>query len=316
MEMNAQAFDLFADNFCNNLERLRGLSSFTVRGYRADLKSVGEFMVTEEISSVGEFDRQDVRRYLSWLLELGYQRSSIVRKLSVLRRFFGWMLDEGYLKINPVPRRLPMKKDRILPRFLSKEEISRMIVATTEVSGKSWISLRDAALLELMYGAGLRVSEVSSSDLSGLDLVTNQIKVEGKGSKERISLFGLPAARALKLYLENARLYLLNEKNTDALFVSRDGNRLSVRSIQDRVVKYARASGLGQRVHAHTLRHSFATHMIDGGADLRVVQELLGHSTPETTQIYTHVTGSQARKTYILAHPMSDIDSETNPKAN
>ena len=316
MEMNAQAFDLFADNFCNNLERLRGLSSFTVRGYRADLKSVGEFMVTEEISSVGEFDRQDVRRYLSWLLELGYQRSSIVRKLSVLRRFFGWMLDEGYLKINPVPRRLPMKKDRILPRFLNKEEISRMIVATTEVSGKSWISLRDAALLELMYGAGLRVSEVSSSDLSGLDLVTNQIKVEGKGSKERISLFGLPAARALKLYLENARLCLLNEKNTDSLFVSRDGNRLSVRSIQDRVVKYARVSGLGQRVHAHTLRHSFATHMIDGGADLRVVQELLGHATPETTQIYTHVTGSQARKSYILAHPMSEIESETNSKAN
>ena len=316
MEMNAQAFDFFADNFCINLDKLRGLSSFTVRGYRADLKSVGEFMVMEEISSAGEFNRQHVRRYLSWLLELGYQRSSIVRKLSVLRRFFGWMLDEGYLKINPVPRRLPMKKDRILPRFLNKEEISRMIAATTEGSDKSWLSLRDAALLELLYGAGLRVRELSLSDLSNLDLDANQIKVKGKGSKERISLFGLPAAQALKLYLENARPYLLNKKNTEALFVSRDGNRLSVRSIQDRVVKYARVSGLGQRVHAHTLRHSFATHMIDGGADLRVVQELLGHATPETTQIYTHVTGSQARKSYILAHPMSEIESETNSKAN
>ena len=128
--MNTQAFDILADNFCNNLEKLRGLSLFTVRGYRADLKSVGEFMVMEEISSVGEFDRQHVRRYLSWLLGLGYQRSSIVRKLSVLRRFFGWMLDGGYLKINPVPRRLPMKKDRTLPRFLNTEEISRMIVAS------------------------------------------------------------------------------------------------------------------------------------------------------------------------------------------
>ncbi|MGH2543245.1 MAG: tyrosine-type recombinase/integrase, partial [Ardenticatenaceae bacterium] len=163
--------------------------------------------------------------------------------------------------------------------------------------------LRDHALLEVIYGAGLRVSEANSLDIEMINLDTGEIRVTGKGSKQRIVLIGQTARHALTLYLRDVRPKLLNRKSGDALFLNKSGSRLSQRSIQEKVRRYALKAGLPSGVHTHTLRHSFATHMLEGGADLRVVQELLGHASPSTTQIYTHVTRSQAREVYMSAHP-------------
>ncbi|MED5428500.1 MAG: tyrosine-type recombinase/integrase, partial [Chloroflexota bacterium] len=186
-----------------------------------------------------------------------------------------------------------------------------LISVASDTEKHCGISVRDTAILELIYGAGLRVGETFGLDVEDVDMDQMQVKVLGKGSRERIALFGKSAKTALHSYINTARHTFCGDGDTRALFLSRNGVRLSIRSIQDRIRKYARLSGLGSRVHTHTLRHSFATHMIDGGADLRVVQDLLGHSSPTTTQIYTHVTLREAGKSYVQAHPLSTIDDRT-----
>ena len=167
---------------------------------------------------------------------------------------------------------------------------------------------RDRALLELLYAAGLRVSELVNMNVEQVNLDTNEIRVWGKGSKERIVLIGGPAARALSTYISQGRPELLGEKKNNALFVNRYGGRLPARRVQKILEKYART--IDKRVHPHMLRHTFATHLLDGGADLKVVQELLGHADLSSTQIYTHVTQSQARKIYLAAHPMAQGKSD------
>ena len=306
--MDKRRFDLILERFCQGRLRGRGLSDLTIKGYRQDLQSLYEFMSLRGIESFLMFNREDVRSYLSWLLILDYARTSISRKLSVVRTFFAWLVEEGRLEFNPVSRRASLKNTKSLPRFLMEDEVSRLISAASETKKNSDISLRDVAMLELIYGSGLRVSEVASLKKDSVDLASMQIRVVGKGSKERIVLFGDLAADALKVYLENARPRLFVKKENHSLFLSMRGDGLSVRSVQDRVSRYARIAGLNSNVHVHTLRHSFATHMVDHGADIRVVQELLGHSTPTTTQIYTHVTGREASRTYLSSHPMADIE--------
>jgi integrase/recombinase XerC len=165
--------------------------------------------------------------------------------------------------------------------------------------------LRDRAIIELIYASGLRVSELVKLNLERVNLDSGEIRVWGKGSKERLVLIGEPAARALANYLSQSRPKLLGKRSGDALFLNRYGSRLSERIVQMILEKYAALAGLDKRVHPHLLRHTFATHMLDGGADLRVVQELLGHASLASTQIYTHVTKSQARKVYLSAHPMA-----------
>ena len=173
---------------------------------------------------------------------------------------------------------------------------------------------RDRALLELLYASGLRVSELANLNLEQVNLDTREIRVWGKGSKERIVLMGEPAAEALLAYINDGRYALLGNRKTSALFLNRDGGRLTERSVQKILQKYAGATGIGKRVYPHMLRHTFATHLLDGGADLRVVQELLGHSSLATTQIYTHVSKSQARKVYLAAHPMARQDKKRREK--
>jgi len=170
---------------------------------------------------------------------------------------------------------------------------------------------RDRALLELLYASGLRVSELAQLNLEQVNLDTRETRVWGKGAKERVVLMGEPAAKALTTYLSQGRLKLLGKKRSNALFVNRYGGRLPERRIQIILGKYARLAGIGRRVHPHLLRHTFATHMLDGGADLRVVQELLGHADLSSTQIYTHVTKSQAKKVYLSAHPMAKQKGDT-----
>jgi site-specific recombinase XerD len=193
-----------------------------------------------------------------------------------------------------------MKREVRLPRFLTEEEAARLVSTPDTSDG---FGLRDSALLELMYSSGLRLSEVHGLNVSDLDVDTREILVRGKGSKQRVVLLGKKAAAAISLYLGQVRHKLASRESDPALFLNRAGNRLGQRSIQKKVKRYAMKAGIRSDTHTHTLRHSFATHLLDGGADLRVVQELLGHSSPATTQIYTHVTQAKAREVYMAAHP-------------
>ena len=278
----------------------RSLAPPTVRNYLDDLAPLQEFMLERGINAFSDLDRRTVRTYLSWLHELGYVRPSIARKLSVLRTLFRWLNRRGIADHDPLPARGSFKTDSHLPRFLSQDESAKLVTSPDPTSDKG---IRDRALLELIYAAGLRVSEVNGLDLDKVNLHTRELRVTGKGSKERVVLIGPPARDAIRTYVQQVRPNVASADAGGALFVNRFGERLSQRSIQKIVRSYAAHAGLGSQVHTHTLRHSFATHMLEGGADLRVVQELLGHSSPATTQVYTHVTQREARRAYMAAHP-------------
>ena len=296
------------ERFEEHLKVERGLAALTVRNYKTDLEPLYDYMQRKNLPSLKALDKAALRGYLAWLIELGYVRRSVARKASTLRSFLKWLVRHKLIDADPLPRRGVMKLDSRLPRFLSQDEAARLVQAP-ETSDLN--KLRDRALMELIYGAGLRVSEARDLDVDQLNLQTRELRVVGKGSKERVVLIGEVARDALSLYLQEARPGLVNEGSDGALFLNRFGARLSQRSIQEKVRRYASQAGLGSWVHPHTLRHSFATHMLEGGADLRVVQELLGHSTPATTQIYTHVTGAEARRVYLASHPRSTATPES-----
>ena len=272
----------------------RNLSAYTLRNYRTDLTDFARYLETEERIGPFEVDRQSFRRYLARLHEARMATASVSRKVSTIHTFYRYLVREGHLQRDPLMGVNSPKRERRLPKILGKEQLTAMIEAadSDEASG-----LRDRAILELMYAAGLRLAEVVSLDVTGLDLAEHLVRVRGKGNKERIVVIGRPAAQALQRYLREGRPELARA-GEPALFVNRDGKRLSGRSVQKIVRKHALMAGLDQRVFPHLLRHSFATHLLDGGAELRVVQELLGHASAGTTQIYTHVTEERQREAY------------------
>ncbi len=289
------------DSFERHLRAEKGLADLTIRNYRSDLQPLFDFMQVTGIPSMDQIDRHSLRDYLAWLMELGYVRSSVVRKLSTLRNLLRWLLRQGLIPSDPLPRRGVVKKDRRLPKFLSAQDTARLLDG---IDDSTPAGVRDRALIEVIYAGGLRVSEAHGLDLSDVNLGARELRVTGKGSKQRVALLGRPAVNALSRYFQVVRPKLVATADEPALFVNLKGGRLSQRTIQDRVRRYAGMAGF-DGVHTHTLRHSFATHLLDGGADLRVVQELLGHSSPATTQVYTHVTGAKARQVYLSAHPRS-----------
>ena len=298
--MDAPKWDDVMGRFRDHLTAERSLAPPTVRNYLDDLEPLREFMLERDIKAFSDLDRRTIRTYLSWLHELGYVRPSIARKLSVLRTLFRWLKRQGIADQEPLPARGSFKTDSRLPRFLSQDEAAKLMTSPDPTSDKG---IRDRALLEIIYAAGLRVSEVNGLDLDRVNLETRELRVTGKGAKERVVLIGPPARDAIRVYVQQVRPNVASADAGGALFVNRFGERLSQRSIQKIVRDCAARAGLGSQVHTHTLRHSFATHMLEGGADLRVVQELLGHSSPATTQIYTHITQREARKAYMSAHP-------------
>jgi len=290
------------DRYINYLEAERNASAYTVRNYRNDLSDFFRFLKQKEIGFLEEVDRQVLRDYLSHLVGRRVVKASIARKLSAIRSFYRYLVREKIVSTNPVEKISSPKLDRRLPSFLTLEEVERLLNAPDLSTPQGQ---RDRALLELLYASGLRVSELVNLELGQINLDTNEIRVWGKGSKERVVLMGEPAAEALRNYLSQGRPKLLAEKKSKTLFLNRYGQRLPERSVQRILQQYAKKSGIGKRVHPHMLRHTFATHLLDGGADLRVVQELLGHARLSSTQIYTHVTKSQARKVYLAAHPLA-----------
>ena len=298
------------NKYINYLEAERNASHYTVRNYKTDLLGFFHFLRTKDISSLKEVDRHTLRDYMGYLMEQGFVKASIARKLSAIRSFYRYLLREGMVSASPVATTSSPKLDKRLPSFLTIEEVERLLKAPDLSTPQGQ---RDRALIELLYAAGLRVSELVSLNLGQINLETNEIRVWGKGSKERMVLMGEPAAEALRNYLGQGRPKLLGEKRSNALFLNRYGQRLAERRVQRILKECANRAGIGKRVHPHMLRHTFATHLLDGGADLRVVQELLGHARLSSTQIYTHVTKSQARKVYLSAHPMArEKDNDTS----
>jgi len=309
------------NRYVDYLKAERGLSPYTVRNYTTDLignyargseKGFFQFLRMKHVSSLDEVDKHVLRDYMSWLMEQGVVKSSIARKLSAIRSFYRYLVREGKVSVNPLEKVTSPKLDRRLPSFLTVEETVRLLEAPDRSTPQG---RRDRALLEMLYASGMRVSELENINIEQLSMETNEIRVWGKGSKERVVLIGEPAARALNDYLEQGRPALRGRQRTNAVFLNQYGGRLPARRIQKILDKYSQKAGIGKKVHPHILRHTFATHLLDGGADLRVVQELLGHAQLATTQVYTHVSQSQARKIYQSAHPMArkeDKEVESN----
>jgi site-specific recombinase XerD len=269
----------------------KNLSAYTLRNYANDLRHFLDY-AGERDRGPTSVDRLFMRGYLSSLVDANVAPASITRKLSTVRSFFRYLREEGIIEADPLVGVRGPKRARKLPNFLSQEQIQALIAAP---DGDTPQHLRDRALLELLYAAGLRVSEVAGLDVERIDLDERTALVLGKGARERVVLMGRPAVEALRRYLRDGRAKLASGAEP-ALFLNRAGGRLSQRAIQILVRKYALVAGIDRRIHPHLLRHTFATHLLDGGAELRVVQTLLGHESVNTTQIYTHVTDATKRK--------------------
>jgi integrase/recombinase XerC len=290
--------------YINFLEAEKNASKYTVRNYTRDLLEFFAFVTDKKIDSLKDVNKLTLRSYLAHLLEEKYAKTSIARKLSAIRSFYRYLMREELVKASPAATTVSPRLDRKLPMFLTVDEAKRPVESPdlSQPPGQ-----RDRAILELLYAAGMRVSELVNMNLDQVNLSTNEIRVWGKGNKERMVLIGAPASHALTEYIERARPLLLGGKKNNALFVNRYGERILARRVQKIISKYS--LGVNKKIHPHILRHTFATHLLDGGADLKVVQELLGHADLSSTQIYTHVTRSQARRIYLAAHPMAQGDN-------
>jgi len=295
----------YLDRFITYLLIERNASPYTARNYRREIGEFLRFLKGEEVS-FKEIDRQVLTRYLLWLNARGYGKASVRRRISELRSFFKWLKREEMVKSNPMAAISAPKMPKRLPRYLKPEEIIAIIRApdTTQPLGQ-----RDRAILEILYATGMRISELVGLDTGTVEIARGETMVRGKGNKDRIVLLGRPARDALDLYLKEGRPKLLKGRRTSALFLNRSGERLSVRGVQSMLDRCARKAGL-KWVTPHLVRHTFATHMLGGGADLRVVQELLGHASLSSTQVYTHVSQRRAREVYMKSHPLAREDKE------
>jgi integrase/recombinase XerC len=289
--------------FLTYLRVERNAAEMTIKSYREDLTSLEGYLSELAGHPVGisEITPLDLRAYVAALHEASFARSSISRRLASLRSFFRFAQREGLVSTNPAkPLRNP-RRERKLPHFLSTSEIATLLNAP---SRRSKLGLRDRAMLETMYSAGLRVSELVGMNDGDLDLEQGLVRVRGKGKRERLAPLGRYAVEALQRWLARREL-AENERHGEAapVFVNRFGRRLTTRSVARMIEQLLLKTGLDLRTSPHTLRHSFATHLLDAGADIRSVQELLGHKSLVTTQIYTHISTASLREAYERAHP-------------
>lgn len=292
--------------YLEHLRRQKGYSEHTLRGYRNDLNQFSAFVAQKagEEPRAEAVDMDWVREYVAGLFGR-VKKTTIARKLSALRAFFRFLEREGWVGANPAGALAGPKLDVPIPRYLTVDEVFRLIDGPR---GTGWLAERDRAILEVLYSCGLRVSEAASLDEGSLDPATRLLRVLGKGRKERLLPIGRQAVRAVEEYLAssaNVRKRLGMQPAQRPLFLNARGGRLSPRSIARILKRYARHAGLDPGVSPHAMRHSFATHLLDGGADLRAVQELLGHASLSTTQRYTHVSLDRLMEIYDKAHPRS-----------
>lgn len=285
----------YIDKFIRYLEVERDVSAHTLRAYRKDLKDFFEYVKTEP----DKIDMIDVRGFIAEQIKKGLNKTTVSRRLASIRSFFKFLCREGYIKSNPAKLVSNPKIPKLLPRFLSVDDVFSLV---EKPEGIGFIPVRDKAILELLYSSGPRVSELSGLNIDDLNIKGNLIKIRGKGKKERIVPVGSKAIDAIKSYMIDRMLLKSKDR---ALFLNRMGTRLTDRGVRRIVVKYAKALTISGQIGPHTLRHTFATHLLQGGADLRVIQELLGHSSLSTTQKYTHLDITHLMDIYDKAHPFA-----------
>jgi len=293
----------YLDKFLLYLKVEKDTSYHTQRGYKSDLVLIDRFIKTITTGKIelgdSKVDISIIRQYLSYLQKENYSRKSIARKLASLRTYFKFLCNRRHINTNPAKSIITPKLVQKLPTFLYQKEIVELI----ESSGDSTVfNLRDRAILETLYSTGIRVSELVGINLTDIDYDSGIVRVLGKGNKERLVPIGSYAIAALEKYLDK-RHNLLKKNQSEALFLNGKGTRLTSRGVRLIVNKYACKIGISKHVSPHTLRHTFATHLLNAGADLRVVQELLGHASLATTQIYTHLTKEHLKSVYDKAHP-------------
>ncbi len=337
---------MIIQKFLDYLKYERRFSEHTAKCYGADLSQFGEFLcgTPEDGRSEGEsisFDNggpatavamkvdlridqlllstgtDSIRAYLAYLNEKVYSKATIARKLATLRSFYKFLVKRNHVSANPVTAVRTPKQDKKLPKFLEYEEVKRLLDTPPM---NTWLGARDRAILETLYSTGIRVSELVALNMEDIDFLGEVVHVRGKGKKERITPIGASALQTIQHYMEFRNKRAQNNNNFDpkVLFVNKHGRRLSTRSVRRKMDKYLKMAGLDPAISPHTLRHSFATHMLNNGADLRSVQELLGHQSLSTTQVYTHLTTTRLKEVYENAHPRNDGNdgNDMNPLKN
>ncbi len=279
--------------------RALGMAEKTRRAYGCDLEQLATWASGHDLRPPDLGPRQ-LRRYAAVLSERGASKTTVARKLAAIRSFYRALLERGAVESNPAELVASPKRDVHLPRVLRRSEASEML---DRIPAGTPLQVRDRAIFELAYSSGLRAQEIVSLDLGDTDFDSETVRVTGKGNKTRVLPVGEPAQRALQRYLEAARHALGPARAEQALFISRRGRRLSPSDVRRRLEKWVREAAVAGRISPHTLRHSFATHLLEGGADLRSIQELLGHASVSTTQVYTRVEPSRLRQEYAKSHP-------------
>ena len=286
----------YIEKFIRYLEIEKNYSKHTILNYHHDLEEFRKFL--GEGGSIEGVNYLLLRKYLAQLREKALGSRTVSRRLSALRSFFKFLTREGLLKNNPILSLSSPKLDKHLPEFLTEEEVTRLINAVVLKNKKDELSMRNKAILETFYSTGMRISEAVSLNIDDVDFISGTLKVMGKGKKERLVPIGDHAMSALRYYLENRK-----KKQEQALFLNKNGKRITDRGVRGVMSRYVRLASIKEGVSVHTLRHSFATHLLNHGADLRSVQELLGHANLSTTQIYTHLTTEKLKSVYDKAHP-------------
>lgn len=287
--------DRYIEKFLTYLRIEKNSSQHTLINYTNDLKAFNSFIGDTDLKSI---DRLALRRFLAHMRTKEYAKRTVARKVACLRSFFKFLQREGLIENNPATTISSPKLEKKLPLFLDVNEVARLVEAPVE---KDFTGLRDRAILEALYSTGIRVSELCGLNMMDVDFISGILKVKGKGKKERLSPVGDRAVRAIRAYLDKRKSSKL--KGDKPLFLNQSGQRLSDRGVRRIVEKYIKRTSSRHGVSPHTLRHSFATHLLDRGCDLRSVQELLGHMHLSTTQIYTHVTTERLKSVYDKTHP-------------
>jgi len=300
--MEENKLDPYIEKFLRYLEVERGMSPHTLRAYKKDLDDFAELCPSppEDIELI------DIRGFLSDQITGGRAKSTVARRLATLRSFFRYLYQEGYVKVNPAKLAPAPKTPKHLHSFLDVDDAFSLVQSP---KGMGILPVRDRAILELLYSSGLRVSEMEALNIDDLNIREGMVRAQGKGRKERMVPVGAKAVESLKYYLIERALFRKKRAvaaEEQALFLNKNGRRLTSRQIRRIVVKYARMIGIEGQIGPHTLRHTFATHLLTGGADLRAIQELLGHSSLSTTQKYTHLDIGHLIDVYDKAHPFSE----------
>lgn len=288
-------FKGYIEKFLRFLEVERGASLHTLRAYREDL----EIFFRNVKSEIKAIDLSDIRGFVASQINEGHRKTTVGRRLATVRSFLKFLYREGYVKTNPAKLVPTPKLPQMLPKFLSVDDVFSLVEKPERIG---FLPARDRAILELLYSSGLRVSELVGLNVEDMNLREELVKVRGKGKKERIVPVGKKAVEAIRSY---ATERVLLKKRDNSFFLNRNGIRLTDRSVRRIVIKYARAIGISGSIGPHVLRHTFASHLLQGGADLRVIQELLGHSSLSTTQKYTHLDITHLMETYDKAHPLA-----------